>query len=96
MPVNNGKFAGYIDEVVVYTNVLGAGAGATLKLETNQGVTVSTGYTIGTTGKIKHFFSPQISNVEDVRVFVDWSSGNATNNCKIRKILINGHYTEKL
>lgn len=82
--------------MIVFTNILGANAGATLKLETNQGVNVSTGYTIGTTGKIKHIFNVNISNANDVRAFIDWSSGNATNPCKIEKIIIKGHFTEQI
>ncbi len=94
IPTTKGSDLGFIDKIIVFTNALGSGASCSLVLETNQGVTSSSAMTITTEGKTKHSFSVSISNVQDLRVSLNWSGGSSSNPVRIRKIVIQGHYTE--
>ena len=95
MPTSSGRNVGYIDNVIVKTKNLGANASCSLTLEYNQGQTVSNAKTITTAGKRRHIFD-KFNNppggIEDLRVVLDWSGGNATNDCAIKQIEIIGHY----
>lgn len=95
-PVSQGKFKGYIDEVIVLTETLGAGASCSLTIEVDQASSTSNNAkTITTTGKRRHYFTALgLGQIEDFKVALDWSGGSATNDCAIRKIIVNGHYTE--
>lgn len=94
-PVSSGKMKGFIDEVIVLTKILGAGASCALTFEINQGAESTTAKTITTTGKTRHYLSSfDKSTFEDFRVALDWSGGSATNDCAIRSIKINGHFSE--
>lgn len=94
-PVSLGKMKGYIDDVVVLTKALGANARADLTIEADQAVTTSNSMSITGTGKTRHLFSATgLSGIEDFRVALSWANGNATNDCPIRKILIQGHFEE--
>jgi len=91
----SGKHKGYIDNVTVFTSALGTNARCDLTLECNQGVTVSNSKSITGTGITRHFFTAfGLNSIEDVRVALSWATGSATNSADIRKIIINGHYTE--
>lgn len=86
---------GYIDNVTVLTTTLGENARCDLTLEIDQADDTSNVCQITGEGKRVHSFSSLgISNVEDFKVALDWSNGNATNACPVRKIFINGHYVE--
>jgi hypothetical protein len=94
----DGKYKAMIDEIVVLTKALGAGARCDLKIETDQGVTVqTTASQITGTGKTRHFFKDfelPPGGFEDFRIALDWSNGSAANDCAIRKIKINGHFIQ--
>jgi hypothetical protein len=90
----SGKQKGFIDDIVVMTKVLGTGASCALKIEYNQGVTTSTANTITTSGKTRHYFRVSLPNIEDFRVYLDFSGGSASNPVEIRDITINGHFVE--
>ena len=95
MPTTFGRMKGYIDEVSVLTRVLGANAAATLTIEANQTATTSASKVISGTGGRRFVFTGlALGGVEDFRVAVSFSNGNATNPCKIRKISGRGHWTE--
>lgn len=98
IPTASGRMVGHIDYVIVKTKNLGASASAAIQLEYNQDQDDSgTAKTITTANKRRHVFK-QFSNpaqgIEDLRVFIDWSGGNATNDCAIKEIEIIGHYKE--
>jgi hypothetical protein len=95
VPTINGKMNGYIDEIVVRTNTLTSGASANLKLEFNQGSSTSETHIITTTGKRKHTFNVNQSDIEDFRVYIDYSGGSTTANCPIKEIVVYGHYMER-
>jgi hypothetical protein len=96
-PLSAGKMLGMIDEIIVLTNSLGAGASAELTFEYNQAESTSTAKTITTTGKRRHFFKNfGVNGVEDARICLDFSGGSASNPVKIRKIVINGHFVENI
>ncbi len=95
IPTSSGRNRGYIDDVTVYTNSLGASAGATLTIEADQGTRTSNSKTISTSGKMRHLFdSFGLGDNFDIRVCIDFSSGNSVNPVKIRNIVVRGHYTE--
>lgn len=95
-PTSLGKFKGMIDEIVVLTKPLGSGARCDMKIEANQGVDIEpTGKQIATTGKTRHYFANfdlPPGGIEDFRLALDWTFGSATNDCAIRKIIVNGHF----
>lgn len=92
IPISQGRNKGFIDDITVLTKPLESGASATIKLEYNQAVSSSPAQTITTTGKTRHIFRVSVPNIEDMRVFVDWSGGSATKDVEIRDIIIKGHY----
>ena len=89
----SGKLSGYIDFITVRTNTLGSGAAAVLKLEFDQASSISDTYNIATTNKRKHIFN--INKLcDDFRIYLDFSTGSASNPCEIKEITIFGHYKE--
>lgn len=94
-PVGAGKMKGYIDNVCVLTNTLGAGASCALTIEGDQASSTSSTQTITTTGKRRHYFSSfNLTGLEDFRAALSFSGGSASNPVVIRKITISGHFTE--
>lgn len=96
IPTVQGRFVGHIDDIIVLTNVLGAGASCSLVVEYNQTGSSFASRTITTAGKSRHLFNMGIRNVEDFRIFLDWSGGSATNPVQIRQIEILGHYAQNI
>lgn len=92
--VSAGKKLGYIDYIEVFTKTLATGAKCELKLELNQASVTTTAYEI-IPGKTKHIFNVNKGGIEDLKLFLDWSDGSATNPCTIRKVVIYGHTSEK-
>lgn len=94
-PVSLGKYKGYIDEIVVLTNTLGASASCALTIESDQASATTSAKTIATTGKRRHYFTNfGINGIEDFKIALDFSGGSVTNPVSIRSIRINGHYVE--
>ena len=96
-PVALGEMKGVIDRITVLTPVLVGDARCDLTIESNQAIDTSSVFQITTAGKTKHFTQGGalgIGNIEDFRVALDWSEGDGTNACPIRKIRIDGHFTE--
>ena len=93
IPVMARRSWGYIDEVNVLTKTLGANARCDLQLEYNQASSTS-GTVKQITGTGKRYFPLRGfgNKIEDFRVFLNWSNGNATNDCPIRQIEVIGHY----
>lgn len=94
IPVSQQRSLGYVSYIEVFTRELGSGASCDLKLEINQAQSSTSAYTI-TTGNRRHILNVNKKDVEDLRVFLDWSNGSATNPCPIRKINIYGNYAER-
>lgn len=96
IPVSAGRKKGYIDEVSVLTNSLGTNAGATFTIEADQGTRTSNSKSIATAGKMRHIFDNiGLGGVIDLRAVINFSTGNGTNPCKVRSILIRGHFIEE-
>jgi len=95
-PVSSGLNLAEIDSITVYTKVLGANASCSLTIEGNQTVDTSTAKVITTTGKTRHYFDNfgLANSLQDFRIALDWSAGSASNDCAIRKIIIQGHHLE--
>lgn len=95
IPTIRGRMVGYVDRIIVLTKTLGAGASCALKVEYNQAATQSAAKTITTTGKRRHVFKNiGVNAAEDIRLFLDWSGGSASNACPIRMIIVEGHFVE--
>ena len=95
VPLSGSRIKGYIDSIRVLTNSLGANAKATLTIEADQATSTSGSKIIETTAKQVHNFDTfGLGDISDMRVVINFSNGNATNNCIIRSILVNGHFTE--
>lgn len=96
VPTIKGIHKGYIDRIIVITTTLGANARCDLQLEYDQASANSgTVKQITTANKRRHVFkdlAPASKTIEDFRVFLDWSNGNASNGCPIRKIIVEGHF----
>lgn len=98
-----GRKLGKIQNVIIHTKPLEENAKCTIQLEANQGQLTSNSLVVETTNKTRHVFtsigfidglSNGVSVVEDVRVVVTYSNGNATNDCPIREIVVEGNYAE--
>lgn len=95
IPTTSGRYVGYIDRIIVLTKTLAANASCALKVEYDQASSTSAAKTITTTGKRRHVFSNiGVKKCEDFRIFLDWAGGNTTNDCPIRKIIVQGHFVE--
>lgn len=94
--ITNQKALGNISTVIVSTKALGANAQCVITLEGNQGDVTSNELTVSGTGETRHVFRTiNMQPVEDVRVIVDYSSGDGTNDCPIRKISLLGNFVEQ-
>ena len=96
-PVIKGRKMGFIDEIIVLTKNLASGASCSLKIEANQAQSTSSAMTITTASKRRHIFTSKdigLGKIEDLRIFLDWSGGSASNDCAIREIIVNGHFVE--
>ena len=95
IPTCSGRIKGYIDTITVLTNSLGTSARADLTIEADQITRTSNSKSITTSGKIRHVFDTfGLGEILDFRIAINFSNGNATNACKIRNIIIKGHWCE--
>jgi hypothetical protein len=94
IPTSAQKSLGYVDYIEVFTRTLGTGARCDLKLEINQATETTGAYSI-VAGKTRHIFPVNKKDIEDLRLFLDWSNGSTSNPCEIRKIILHGHYAER-
>lgn len=90
--------SGYIDKIMVLTNSLGTNAKCKIVLYGNQETENSTDLIIQGIGKQRHSFADSkitLKKIDDFSLKIDWSNGSATNPCKIRKIIIQGHWINR-
>lgn len=91
--VEQSRKKGMIDRVTVLTGTLGADARCDLKFEFDQNSSNSgTAKQITGTNKRRHIFQGFGSSFEDFRLFLNWSNGDTSNDCPIRKVIVEGHY----
>ena len=95
MPIGSGRTLGMLDEVVVRTNVLGANARCDLIIYTNQSASTLSTLQITGTAKSRHLFKLSKTDLEDVKVYLNWANGNTTNDCRIKDICLLGHYVTR-
>ncbi len=95
MPIGSGRILGMLDEVVVRTNILGANARCDLIIYANQSASTLSTLQITGTSKSRHLFKLSKTDLEDVKVYLNWANGNATNDCRIKDIVLNGHYIQR-
>lgn len=94
--VTADKRLGNIHTAIVYTKALAVNAKAILTLEGNQGgKTTTVSMEITGTGNTRHVFTVMdLGVIEDVRAILDYSSGDTTNGCPIRKVVLLGNFVE--
>ena len=92
IPIGSGRILGHLDDIIVKTVILGANARCDMIVQYNQAGASSAAMSITGTGKTRHTFKLLKSNLEDVRIYLNWANGHASNDCKIKDIILNGHY----
>lgn len=96
IPTIAGTMVGYIDKIIVLTRTLGASASCALTVEYDQAASSGSSKTITGTGKRRHVLKDfGVKAAEDIRIALSWSGGSASNDCAIRRIIVEGHYVEK-
>ena len=96
MPTTQGKYVAFLDYVMVRTKVLGASARCDLQIEYNQAVSsLASAIQITGTGATRFVKPIGISNVEDLRLFLSWANGHATNDCAIKSVELWGRFVDK-
>lgn len=94
--LTSGRKLGNVSTVIVMTKALGADARCDITLEGNQGAVTSSAFTVTGTGATRHVFRTiDLNAVEDVRVVVDYTNGDTTNDCPVRKVILEGNFTER-
>ncbi|MDD4110224.1 MAG: hypothetical protein PHS54_01575 [Clostridia bacterium] len=94
VPIIGPYHKGFIDKIVVLTKTLKSNARCDLILECDQGTSNSNTFQI-TTGKRLHSTTAiGLNEIEDIRVYLNWANGNSTNDCPIRRVIVQGHYSE--
>jgi hypothetical protein len=83
------------DELIVFTKTLLTGASAAITVKYNQEVSNSGAKTVSTIANRRHAFALGSGAIEDLRVYISWAGGSATNDCGIRKIIIKGHTIQR-
>ena len=95
IPIAQGKNLGMLDEVIVKTNILGANARCDATIYYNQSASNSGALQITGTGKSRHTFRIGKTDIEDVKIKLDWANGNTTNLADIDTITLKGHFVQR-
>ena len=94
--VTSGRRLGKIHTLIVSTKALVGDAQCDITLEGNQGVKTSSAMVVATADKTRHVFkSIDLVMVEDMRLVLDYTNGDATNACPIRKVVALGNFVER-
>lgn len=92
----SGKYLAKVHTVIVRTKPLHADASASIVLKGDHDSETSNTLTVEGENKSRHIFKTiNLPSVEDLRVEVSWSGGDATNDCPIRSIEVECGYTER-
>lgn len=94
--ITSGRRLGKIQNFIVYSKALGENARCDISIETDQGAHESTAQEysgVGLTRKV--FKSVNTPQAEDYRIVISWENGDTTNDCPIRKIVVEGNYVER-
>ncbi len=94
MPLVSGLNMGYIDSITVLTNSLGANARCDLTVKADQETITSVVQQITGAKTRHHFKNFGIGKINDFKIALDFLNGNSVNNVSIRKIILNGHFSE--
>lgn len=94
--VTDGRMLGKIQNIIVMSKPLGANARCDISIETNQAADTSSSLEYSGTGTTRKVFrSINTPQAEDCRIVVSWENGDTTNDCPIRKIIVQGNYVER-
>ena len=92
MPIGQGRTMGHLDDIIVKTNSLGSSARCDLVVYYNQDGSSSATQQITGTGKTRHLFKLSKTDLQDIKVYLNWANGNTTNDCRVKDINIKGHF----
>ena len=95
MPTGQGRNMGMVDAIVVKTNPLGTDARCDLIVQYNQAGTNSSTFQITGADKTRHTFKICKTNLEDIKIYLNWVNGSTTNVCKIKDITLEGHWVQR-
>lgn len=94
--ITKGRMIGKIQNVIVHSKSLGASARCDISIETNQGANETDSYEYSGTGTTRKVFrSINAPQAEDYRILISWANGSSTNDCPIRKIIVEGNFVER-
>lgn len=94
--ITNGRSLGKITNIIVYSKALGADARCDISVETDQGKQTSDSYAYTGTGLTRKIFSSiNAPQAEDYRLLISWANGDGTNDCPIRKVIVEGNFVER-
>jgi len=98
--ISDGRLIGKIDTIIVKSKALGENATCSISLEGNQDSATAgdTSNVLVYTGTLKTrevFTTVMMNAVEDLRLFIDFSGSDATNDCPIREVVCLGTYAER-
>lgn len=92
VPLSQGGMVGHLESVEVLTNHLGASARVDLDIEWNQQQSsLAAVKQVTTAGQRRHFFKLGFP-VEDFNIKLDWSNGHATNDARVRQVVVVGRW----
>lgn len=94
--VTQGRMLGKINDIIVYTKPLTENARCDVTLLGNQEKETSSAFPISGTDVTRTVIrSVDLPALEDLRILLDWSNGHASEDCPIRKIVIEGNFVER-
>lgn len=96
LDITDGRKLGKVTAIIVTIKTLGANARMDISLEGNQGAKTSSSFSVTGTGLTRKVLKGiDMAACEDVRVVVDYTNGDASNTCPIRKIELLGKFVER-
>ena len=94
--ITKGRMFGKTQNIIVYSKALGVNARCDISIETDQGAHTTDSYEYsGTNTTYKVLKSINAPQAQDYRLLISWANGNATNDCPIRKIIVEGNFVER-
>lgn len=93
--LSQGKNLAYIKEMIVYTKALGSGARADITVKCNDEASNSSAQAVSTENQRRHVFKINKSNVENVRIYINFANGSTSNPVKIKSVELTGNVVGK-
>ena len=89
--LSQGKNLARINEMIVYTEALGSGARCDITVKCNDESSNSSAQEVSTEGQRRHIFKINKSDIENVRIYIDFANSSISNPAKIKYIELTGN-----